>query len=148
MLQACRSRDKFALCQILPTLIHCENERASEDTFLHTIISYLIPMAEDFSQEDLCVVVFDDFILPSISKENMMRHLLRLLWHIHHKLPPTRLEALMQATAPNNEHSEAVHTTYQQLADKISSYEPSPATPQEQLDSPLMSVPAPTPAPY
>lgn len=146
--QAARMRDKFALCQILPTLIHCENDRAYEDTFLHTLISYLIPMADDFAQEDFCVVVFDDFILPSISKENLMRHLLRLLWHIHHKLPPTRLETLMQSTAPNNEHSEAVHTTYQQLSDKISAYEPSPATPPEQMDSPLMSVPAPTPAPY
>lgn len=59
-------RDKFALCQILPTLIHCENDRAYEDTFLHTLISYLIPMADDFAQEDFCVVVFDDFILVNV----------------------------------------------------------------------------------
>uniref|UniRef100_A0A8W8L6M7 Negative elongation factor B n=1 Tax=Magallana gigas TaxID=29159 RepID=A0A8W8L6M7_MAGGI len=48
-------------------------------------------------------------------------------------------------TQPNNEHSECVHTIYQQLTDKINAWQPSPATPQEQLDSPLMSVPTPAP---
>jgi hypothetical protein len=40
---------------------------------------------------------------PSISKENVLRHLLRLMWYIHHKLPPARLEALLEGIAPNNE---------------------------------------------
>lgn len=40
---------------------------------------------------------------PSISKENVLRHLLRLVWYIHHKLPGARLEALLEGIAPNNE---------------------------------------------
>ena len=40
---------------------------------------------------------------PSISKENVLRHLLRLMWYIHHKLPGARLEGLLEGIAPNNE---------------------------------------------
>lgn len=64
-MKAARQKDRPALCQLLPTLIHCENDRAYEDTFLHSIISYLIPFGEDFSNEDFCTVVFDDFLLVS-----------------------------------------------------------------------------------
>ena len=58
-----RQKDRVAVCNILPLLVHCENERAYDDTFLHSLISYLISMAEEFAMEDFCVAVFDDFIL-------------------------------------------------------------------------------------
>ena len=46
------------------------------------------------------------------------------------------------------QHSPPVHTMYQALNDKITTYQPSPAAEPEKLDSPLMAVPAPTPAPH
>ncbi|CAG2207152.1 COBRA1 [Mytilus edulis] len=83
---------------------------------------------------------------PSISKENVLRHLLRLVWYIHHKLPGARLEALLEGIAPNNEHSEAVHTMYALLVDKVKNYQPQdPVLPPEELDSPLVCVPTPAP---
>lgn len=63
VLQVAKQRDRFALCQLVPTLLHCENERAYEDTFLHSLVSYLILMAEEFSNDDFCTAVFDDFLL-------------------------------------------------------------------------------------
>ena len=45
----------------------------------------------------------------------------------------------------HQQHSEIIHSIYNQLTEKINAYQPSPATPQEQLDSPLMSVPTPAP---
>lgn len=144
-LQVTRMKDRVAACNIIPVLVHCENERAYEDTFLHSLISFLIAMSDEFAHDDFCSVVFDDYLLPGISRENVFRHLLRLLWYIHPKVPPGRLQAILDGTQPNNEHSECVHTIYQQLTDKINAWQPSPATPQEQLDSPLMSVPTPAP---
>ena len=61
--QAARQRDKPAVVEVLPTLIHCENDRAYEDTFLHAIVSYLIPFGEDFATDEFCTAVFDDFLL-------------------------------------------------------------------------------------
>ncbi|XP_052091452.1 negative elongation factor B-like [Mytilus californianus] len=145
-LQVSRNRDKVAVLQILPSLVHSENDRAYEDTFLHCLIAYLLSMGDDFSYDDFCVCVLDDFLLPSISKENVLRHLLRLVWYIHHKLPGARLEALLEGIAPNNEHSEAVHTMYALLVDKVKNYQPQdPVLPPEELDSPLVCVPTPAP---
>ncbi|KAK6190778.1 hypothetical protein SNE40_002569 [Patella caerulea] len=146
-LQALRIKDRVAACQIIPTLMHCENDRAYDDTFLHPFVSYLIQMPEDFSHNDFTSVILDDFLMPAISRESVLRHLLRVLWYVHHKITPTRLENVMTAAQPSEEHSETVHNLYQQLSVKISTHTPSPVTPQQQLDSPLMSVPAPTPAP-
>ncbi|XP_046566584.1 negative elongation factor B-like [Haliotis rubra] len=146
-LHVARYKDRVAVTQILPTLIHCENDRAYDDIFLHSLISHLIHMVDDFAMsEEFCSAVFDDFLLVGLSKENVLRHMLRLLWHIHHRLSQTRLENLMETVHPNNELSEAVRTTYQQLSEKINTYSPSPVAQPEKLDSPLMSVPAPTPA--
>ncbi|CAC5358652.1 COBRA1 [Mytilus coruscus] len=145
-LQVSRNRDKVAVLQVLPSLVHSENDRAYEDTFLHCLIAYLLSMGDDFSYDDFCVCVLDDFLLPSISKENVLRHLLRLVWYIHHKLPGARLEALLEGIAPNNEHSEAVHTMYALLVDKVKNYQPQdPVLPPEELDSPLVCVPTPAP---
>lgn len=64
-LHVSRQRDKLATMAILPTLVHCEGDRAFDETFLHTLVSYLIAMAEDFGQEDFCIAVFDEFFLVS-----------------------------------------------------------------------------------
>ena len=58
-------KDRVAACNIIPVLVHCENERAYEDTFLHSLISFLIAMSDEFAHDDFCCVVFDDFLLVS-----------------------------------------------------------------------------------
>lgn len=56
-------KDRVAACNIIPVLVHCENERAYEDTFLHSLISFLIAMSDEFAHDDFCSVVFDDYLL-------------------------------------------------------------------------------------
>lgn len=60
----------------------------------------LIPMAEDFATEDFCTVVFDEFFFTNINRENVMRHVIKLVWYIHPKLPPARLDTLQKALQP------------------------------------------------
>lgn len=61
--QVTRMKDRVAVCNIIPVLVHCENERAYEDTFLHSLISFLIAMSDEFAHDDFCSVVFDDYLL-------------------------------------------------------------------------------------
>lgn len=61
--QVTRMKDRVAACNIIPVLVHCENERAYEDTFLHSLISFLIAMSDEFAHDDFCSVVFDDYLL-------------------------------------------------------------------------------------
>lgn len=145
-LQVCRQRDKIALCQIVPSLPICQSERHYDDTFLHSFVSHLISMAEEFTSDEFREVIFTHFFMPGLSKHNVLRHMLRLLYYIHPRIPKEKLKAMLEVLKPNQGHSEIIHTTYTALVEKIESYEPSPTTPAEQLDSPLMSVPVPTPA--
>ncbi|CAI9716771.1 negative elongation factor B [Octopus vulgaris] len=141
-LQVTRQKDKPAVMSILPALTHCESDRAFDETFLHTLISYLITMSEDFSQEDFCIATFDEFLIPGIKvKSNIVRHILRLLWYIYARLPPARLKSLMAVVASNCENCEAAHTVYKMLEERIAAHQPSPSEP-EPLEAPLIPAPA------
>ena len=65
-LQSARMKDGMAVTQILPTLIHCENDRAYSDTFLHCLTSFLIHMKDEFQSEVFCAAVLDHFFMVSL----------------------------------------------------------------------------------
>ncbi|GAB1598257.1 negative elongation factor B-like [Argonauta hians] len=141
-LQVTRQKDKLAVMSSLPTLTHCESDRAFDETFLHTLVSYLITMTEDFSQEDFCIAVFDDFLIPGIKiKLNVVRHILRLLWYIYAKLPPPRLKSLMTVVTSNYENCDEARTLYLLLEERITAHQPSSSEP-EPLEAPLIPAPA------
>lgn len=100
-----QNKDRQALTRALPTLLSCENERAFEDTFLHCFVTYLARMADEFASEEFCTVVFDEFLMVDVSTESVRRHILRLLWFVHHKLPSGRLSSLMSVLQPGPEVS-------------------------------------------
>ncbi|CAG9123885.1 hypothetical protein JYU34_014377 [Plutella xylostella] len=148
-LHAAKLRDRGALLRILSILGSCKDGRAYEDPFLHTLVSLLVQLPDEFQGEDFSTVLFDEFFFAGLSKDNVTRHLLKLLWYIYPKLPETRIHTLMKALQPGTNHNSAVHKLYEELQQKIN-IQTEPATPavteMEYLDSPLMSVP--TPAPY
>lgn len=99
-LHTARQRDRQALMRVLGSLGSGENDKAFEDPFLHSLVALLIPMADEFATEDFCTVVFDEFFFTSIARENVLRHLLKLLWHVYPKMPPVRLSLLIKALQP------------------------------------------------
>ncbi|XP_043287222.1 negative elongation factor B [Venturia canescens] len=112
--------DARGLMRVLATLPNCQAQRAFEDPFLHTLVSLLIlNMADEFSNESFCTVIFDEFFLAGLGRDNVTRHLLKLLWYIYPKLPPARLHSLVKALQPTSQHNEAVHSLYQALNEKI-----------------------------
>ncbi|EFN88274.1 negative elongation factor B [Harpegnathos saltator] len=115
--------DTRGLTRVLPILPNCQAHRAFEDPFLHTLVSLLIlNMADEFSTESFCTVIFDEFFLTGLSRDNVTRHLLKLLWYIHPKLPSARLHSLLKALQPTSQHNEAVHTLYESLRDKVGNH--------------------------
>nr|CAG4643811.1 EOG090X0363 [Lepidurus arcticus] len=143
-LQVTRSKDRVALTRILGTLATSDNERAFEDPFLHSLVASLVPMADEFANESFCTVVFDEFFFTGLGKENVLRHMLKLLWYVYPKLPASRLETLVKAMQPGTQNSEAVHVLYRSLVEKVELLQKGPALqPAPDYDSPLMSVPTP-----
>uniref|UniRef100_A0A224Z4T6 Negative elongation factor B n=1 Tax=Rhipicephalus zambeziensis TaxID=60191 RepID=A0A224Z4T6_9ACAR len=156
-----RQRDRTGVMRVLGSLAGAEGQRAYQDPFLHTLVGHLALMADDFAQEDFCTVVFDEFFLSGLSSSasggstpaalpttegasSAARHLLRLLWHVHAKLPPARLQGLMKTLQPLVQSNEGLKPAVQALQDKVKDLTP-PAAEPESTDSPLLSVPVPTP---
>lgn len=105
-------------------------------------------MAEEFCTEEFCTGLFDEFLLAGLTRDNVTRHMLKLLWYIHMKLPPGRLNTLMKALQPTAQHNESVHNLYSSLQERIglamqetAAQEP----PDVDFDSPLKNVPTPGP---
>ena len=57
-------------------------------------------MKDEFEAEDFCTVVFDEFFFTLIGSDNVIRHLLRLLWYVYSKISSVRMENLMKLTEP------------------------------------------------
>uniref|UniRef100_A0A2K5IS68 Negative elongation factor complex member B n=1 Tax=Colobus angolensis palliatus TaxID=336983 RepID=A0A2K5IS68_COLAP len=121
------------------------------DIFLHLLTGSLALLADEFALEDFCSSLFDGFFLTaSPRKENVHRHALRLLIHLHPRVAPSKLEALQKALEPTGQSGEAVKELYSQLGEKLEQLDhrkPSPAQAAETpaLELPLPSVPAPAP---
>ncbi|GLV45682.1 NELF-B [Carabus blaptoides fortunei] len=146
-LHVTRHKDKVGLLRVLTILANCKDDRAFEDPFLHSMVSLLIHMPEEFSTADFCTGLFDEFFFAGLTRDNVTRHLLKLLWYIHGKLPASRLQTLMKALTPNSQHNEKVHQLHQSLMEKIDTQQEPPMPMElEDFSSPLMSVP--TPAPF
>lgn len=145
--EGARQKDRVGILRVFPILASCKEDRAYEDPFLHSLIALLVPMAEEFANEDFCTNLFDGFLFAGLTRDrdNVVRHLLKLLWYIHGKLPPGRLATLMKALQPTGQHHETVHKLYESLHAKVGIV-PAEVVPQEQMaefDSPLKGVPVP-----
>ncbi|KAK4877719.1 hypothetical protein RN001_010225 [Aquatica leii] len=147
-LHVTRHKDRVGLLRILTVLGICKDDRAFEDPFLHSMVALLIHMTDEFATADFCTGLFDEFFFAGLTRDNVTRHLLKLLWYIYPRLPPNRLHTLLKALQPTNQHIEKVHTLYQSLQEKINAQQEPVLPPEMDIDinSPLMSVP--TPAPY
>ncbi|KAL3278242.1 hypothetical protein HHI36_013580 [Cryptolaemus montrouzieri] len=104
----------------------------------------ILPVLAEFQAEDFCTSLFDEFFFAGLSRDNVNRHVLKLLWYIHHKLPATRLDTFLKALQPTHQHSDQVHALFKLLKEKINSTE-EPPMPELDIDlnSPLMSLPTP-----
>jgi len=117
-LQTCKSKDKTGLMRVLGILSQNIRAHPFEDAFLHSLVTGLIGMKDDFEAEDFCTAVFDEFFFTCINIDNVVRHLMRLLWWVYPKLPPARLDTLLKVAEPTG-GGEAVVAAYEELKNKI-----------------------------
>ncbi|XP_019366012.1 PREDICTED: negative elongation factor B [Gavialis gangeticus] len=146
VLHITKQRNKNAFLRLLPALIETFSDLAFSDIFLHLLTGNLTLLADEFALEEFCTSLFDGFFLTACSrKENVHRHVLRLLLHLHHKMAPTKLELLQKSLEPTKQTSEAVKDLYNQLNEKLELRKPSPAQVAEtpSMDLPLPTVPTP-----
>ncbi|NXG91625.1 NELFB factor, partial [Stercorarius parasiticus] len=142
ILHITKQRNKNAFLRLLPALVETFSDLAFSDIFLHLLTGNLTLLGDEFALEEFCTSLFDGFFLTACSrKENVHRHVLRLLLHLHHKVAPTKLESLQKALEPTKQSGEAVKELYNQLTEKLELRKPSPA---EVTETPSMELPLPT----
>jgi negative elongation factor B len=146
-LACARQKDRVGILRVLAILSSCKDDRAYEDPFLHSLIALLIPMNDEFANEDFCTGLFDEFLFAGLTRDNVTRHMLKLLWYVHSRLPVLRLKTLMKALQPTAQHHENVHKLYENLQARIGIQDHPPPDPSMEIDfdSPLKSVPTPGP---
>ncbi|XP_052888809.1 negative elongation factor B [Anopheles moucheti] len=146
-LHTARQKDRVGILRVMAILASCKDDRAYEDPFLHSLIALIIPMSEEFANEDFCTGLFDEFLFAGLTRDNVTRHMLKLLWYIHQKLPQARLMTLMKALQPTAQHHESVHKLYENLQKRVGALtqEPQPEPMETDFDSPLKNVPTPGP---
>jgi len=100
-LQTAKNKDRTGVMRVLGILANSVKGHPFEDVFLHCLITELIKMRDEFDAEDFCTVIFDEFFFTLLGSDNVIRHLLRLLWFVHSKISnSTRLDNLMKLTEP------------------------------------------------
>uniref|UniRef100_A0A7N6ARL4 Negative elongation factor complex member B n=1 Tax=Anabas testudineus TaxID=64144 RepID=A0A7N6ARL4_ANATE len=147
VLHIAKLRNKNALQRLLPALVETYNDMAFSDIFLHLLTGHLTLLSDEFGTEEFCSVVFDGFLLTSFSsKENVHRHTLRMLLHLHHKVLPSYMETLTKTLEPPKQCSEPVKELYTQLMEKLEAHKKSPPPTDEtpSLDLGLHPVTVPT----
>ena len=55
---------------------------------------------EEFATEDFCTVIFDEFFFAGLGRDNVPKHLIKLVWYIHPKLSTNRLHTIVKAFQP------------------------------------------------
>ncbi|KAM6237442.1 negative elongation factor B [Spheniscus humboldti] len=142
ILHITKQRNKNAFLRLLPALVETFSDLAFSDIFLHLLTGNLTLLGDEFALEEFCTSLFDGFFLTACSrKENVHRHVLRLLLHLHHKVAPAKLESLQKTLEPTKQSGEAVKELYNQLTEKLELRKPSPA---EVTETPSMELPLPT----
>ncbi|XP_037536580.1 negative elongation factor B [Nematolebias whitei] len=147
VLHIAKLRNKNALQRLLPALVDTYNDMSFGDIFLHLLTGHLTLLSDEFGSEDFCSFVFDGFLLTSFSsKENVHRHILRMLLHLHHKVLPSYMETLMKTLEPPKQCSEPLKDLHSQLIEKLEAQKKSPPPLDEtaSLDLGLHPVSVPT----
>uniref|UniRef100_A0A4W5R1W8 Negative elongation factor complex member B n=2 Tax=Hucho hucho TaxID=62062 RepID=A0A4W5R1W8_9TELE len=118
-LHIAKQRNKNALQRLLPALVETYNDMAFGDIFLHLLTAHLTLLSDEFGTKEFCSAVFDGFLLTSFSsKENVHRHNLRLLLHLHQKVLPSCVETLVKTLEPSKQFPKEIERDLEHLQNR------------------------------
>ncbi|XP_002735387.1 negative elongation factor B-like [Saccoglossus kowalevskii] len=111
IMNVAKQKNRIAVSRLLPSLLKGESERSFEDTFLHPLLSSIALLCDEFSSEEFCNIVFDEFFIPASSVESVRRHSLRLLHFVFHRMSPKVLNRVMESLEPELEVTQCISSS-------------------------------------
>jgi len=130
------SHDKrIVLEAVLPHFARALKSQPINTSVLNLIVHNALRHLESFSDPTYCILFFDQFLFVWKDYEEILHHVLRLLWYVHEKIERQELVRLLTATQPSAQHSEMVHDLYSRLVDLVASSKASTPSSVEQAHS-------------
>ena len=94
---------RHVLSSLLPAISSAYANHHLHDGHLHSLITLLASWQDEYSNVDVCEMIFDHFLLTMVSQESVLRHTLRLLHFVHAKMDSNKVVAILTATTPSPE---------------------------------------------
>lgn len=145
--QVCRQKDKQGITRILGCLSSTFESKAYDSTFLHVLVSHLIPMAEEFASDDFCTAVLDEFFLTGLMTKSTAHHLMKLIFHSIKHMPASRTEAIMKKIKSCSLENEMSQNLRLELQDRMAQLMDESLQPEDSVkQEPEFPIPVPTPS--
>jgi len=106
---------------LLPNFANALQTQPINSALLNLMVHSMLKHVDKFSEPSHCVLLCDKFLFIWLQYEEVLHHILRILWNIHEKVDSQQMVQLLTATQPSSQHSETVHDLHSKLVDLIAS---------------------------
>lgn len=106
---------------ILPNFANALKTQPVNSALLNLMVHSMLKHVEKFSEPSYCALLCDKFLFTWLQYEEVLHHVLRVLWNIYEKVDSQQMVQLLTATQPSSQHSEVIHDLHSKLVDLIAS---------------------------
>jgi len=132
---------RFVLLGVLPQFAQTLKSQPVTTSIANLFIHSLLRHLESFIDTLHCKLIFDDFLMIWVQYEEILHHILRLLWCSYEKIDSQLLVAILTAAQPALQHSDVVHDVHARLVDTVASWKVNtPSGSSSNTSSPALSI--------
>ena len=88
---------------ILPDLSKTLKETRLSSSLVNLFVNSILRHPDGFSDVSFCKLIFDDFLLAWVQWEDVLHHIVRLLWCVYEKIDSQLLVGLLTSTQPSQQ---------------------------------------------
>ena len=89
------------LVGVLPCFANTLKTQSISTSVVNLFVHSLLRHPESFTDSGHCKLIFDDFLLTWVKNEEILHHILRLLWCSYEKIDSQILVAILTAAQPD-----------------------------------------------
>ena len=116
-----QTNKRVLLDSLLPKFATILKGQPLNSPLLNLMVHSIVKHSDKFSEQGHCTLLCDEFLFIWLEHEDVLHHVLRILWNVHDKVEGQHMVELLTRTQPSPEHSESVHQLHQKLVHLIAS---------------------------
>ena len=134
-----QTNKRSILESLLPNFATALKSQPINSALLNLMVHSILRHVDKFSEPTHCVLLCDHFLFIWLQYEEVLHHVLRMLWNVYEKVDSQQMVHLLTATQPSPQHSEVIHDLHSRLVDLIASSKVN-TTSIEQGDTPRLPL--------